>query len=67
MLLAETVTTTGVPAIICTILLIATVIAFILGLAEALGLYSIRGASGNSRFATLVVAVVLLVIYVIVC
>ncbi len=29
--------TAGIPPIICTILLIATVIAFILGLAEALG------------------------------
>ena len=60
--------TTGIPPIICTILLIATVIAFILGLAEALGFFSVRGTvTGNGRFGTLVVAVVLLVVYVIVC
>ena len=67
MLLAAT-DTTGIPPIICTILLIATVIAFILGLLEALGFYSLRGVStGNGRFGTLVVAVILLVVYVILC
>lgn len=66
--LAAESSTGGIPPIICTILLIATVIAFILGLAEALGFYSVRGnVTGNGRFGTLVVAVVLLVVYVIVC
>lgn len=67
MLLAAA-TTAGIPPIICTILLIATVIAFILGLAEALGAYSFRGnVVGNGRFGTLVVAVILLVIYILAC
>jgi len=72
MLLAHTLsqasTNAGIPPIICTILLIATVIAFILGLAEVLGFYSIRGnVTGNGRFGTLVVAVILLVVYVLAC
>lgn len=67
-LLAAAAETTGVPSIICTILLIATIIAFILGLAEVLGIYSFRGArTGNGRFAGLVVALVLLVIYIVLC
>lgn len=58
----------GLPAIICTILLIATVIAFILGLLEVLGVYSLNGArAGGGRFATLIVGVILLVVYVIAC
>lgn len=68
MLLAASHAATGIPPIICTILLIATVVAFILGLLEALGFYSLRGAAtGNGRFGTLVVAVILLVVYVILC
>lgn len=66
--LAATASTAGIPPIICTILLIATVIAFILGLVEALGIYSLGGVrTGNSRFGTLVVAIILLVVYVIAC
>lgn len=68
MLLAEvTKNANGVPDIICTILLIATVIAFVLGLAEALGVFSLGERVGNARFGTLVVAVVLLIVYVILC
>ena len=54
----------GGAGILCTILLIATVIAVIIGLAEVLGLYS-TGVGG--RFGALVVAVILLVVYFIVC
>lgn len=61
MLLAAT--TAGVPAIICTLLLIATIIAFILGFAEALGLTRYTG----SKFGTLVLAVVLLVVLIVLC
>lgn len=56
--------TAGGAGILCTILLIATVIAVIIGLAEVLGLYS-TGVGG--RFGALVVAVILLVVYFIVC
>lgn len=60
--------TAGIPPIICTLLLIATVIAFIIGLAEVLGLFSLGGTrTGNGRFGTLVVAVILLVVYIIAC
>lgn len=52
--------------ILCTILLIATIIAFIIGLAEALGVVNLTGGRAG-RFGTLVVAVVLLVIYLVVC
>lgn len=59
---------TGVPPIICTILLIATVIAFILGLLEVLGLYTLGAVRGGTgRFGSLVVAIILLVVYVIAC
>lgn len=63
MLLAAT-TATGGAGILCTILLVATVIALIVGLAELLGFFS-TGIGG--RFGALVVAVILLVVYVIVC
>jgi hypothetical protein len=54
--------------ILCTILLVATVIAFILALAEVLGFYSVGGTrAGAGRFGTLVVFVILLVVYLIVC
>lgn len=54
--------------ILCTILLIATIIAFIVGLAEVLGVYSLGGTRvGGSRFSALVVAVILLVIYIVLC
>lgn len=52
--------------ILCTILLIATIIAFIIGLAEVLGI----GGFGNrlgGRFNAIVVAVILLVVYLVVC
>lgn len=62
-LLAATAASGGV-GILCTILLIATVIAVIVGLAEVLGLFS-TGVGG--RFGALVVAVILLVVYLIVC
>jgi hypothetical protein len=64
-LLAAVDTAHGVPPILCTILLIATIIAFILGLAEALGFYSLPG--GAQRFSSIVVAVILLVVYVVLC
>lgn len=68
MLLAVSEAATGVPSIICTLLLIATVVAFLLGLLEVLGLYSVGGTrAGNGRFGTLVVAVILLIIYVVIC
>jgi hypothetical protein len=60
-------TTTGIPPIICTILLIATVIAFILGFAELLGLFALGWSGRTARFHTLVLAVILLVIYVLAC
>lgn len=54
--------------ILCTILLVATVVAFVLALAEVLGLYSIGGTrAGAGRFGTLVVFVILLVVYLLVC
>lgn len=54
--------------ILCTILLIATIIAFIIGLAEVLGIYSLGGnRAGAGRFGSIIVAVVLLVIYVVLC
>lgn len=54
--------------ILCTILLVATIIAFVIGLAEVLGLYSIGGTrAGNGRFSSIVVAVILLVVYLVVC
>lgn len=59
---------TGIPAIICTLLLVVTVIAFLLGLLEVLGVYSVGGTrAGTGRFGTLVLAVILLIIYVIIC
>lgn len=68
MLLAAAETATGVPAIICTLLLIATVVAFFLGLLEVLGVYSLGGSrAGAGRFGTLVVAAILLIVYVILC
>ena len=62
--LAAVATTSGIPPILCTILLIATIIAFVLGLAEALGLHTFRT---GQRFGSLIVAVVLLVVYVVIC
>lgn len=56
--------TAGGAGILCTILLIATVIAFIIGLAELLGFYS-TGVGG--RYGALVLSIVLLVVYLIVC
>ena len=68
MILAAAAGVTGIPPIICTILLIATIIAFILGLLEAVGVYAVGSARvGNGRFGTLVVAVILLVVYIVLC
>lgn len=57
--------------ILCTILLIATIIALIIGLAELIGLNVIGRLGGtspvSSRFAPLVVGIILLVVYVVVC
>lgn len=53
--------------ILCTILLIATIIAFVVGLAEAIGVTHLTGRVGNGRFGTLLIAVVLLVVYLVVC
>lgn len=53
--------------ILCTILLFATIIAFIVGLAEVLGFGFLGGRLGNSRFSALVVFVVLLIAYVLFC
>lgn len=69
MLLAHTLaaqSTAEGTGILCTILLIATVIAFIIGLTEAIGLTRFTG-TGNGRFSTLLIAIVLLVVYLIVC
>ena len=63
MILAATAAAAGIPPIICTILLIATIIAFIIGLVEVLGIRTFSG----SRFGTLIVAVILLVVYVVLC
>lgn len=52
--------------LLCSLLLIATIIAFILGFCEALGITRFTGA-GNTRFGTLVLAVILLVVYLVVC
>lgn len=57
----------GVPTIICTLLLIATIIAFILGLAQALGVAIPGNRLGTSRFGVLLVAVILLVVYIVLC
>lgn len=54
--------------ILCTILLVATIIAFIIGLAEVLGVYSLGDArNGTGRFSAIVVAIILLVVYLVVC
>lgn len=60
-------TTTGMPPIICTILLIATIIAFIIGFAELLGIFAAGWSARTGRFGTLVIAVILLVIYIVAC
>lgn len=54
--------------ILCTILLIATVIAFIVGIAQALGVLGGRTTTAPAgRYGTLVLAVILLVVYILVC
>lgn len=63
MLLAAVAGTTAIPPIICTILLIATIIALIVGLAEVFGLRTFTG----SRYGALLVFVVLLVVYIVIC
>lgn len=52
--------------LLCTLLLIATVIAFIVGVAQALGVLGARSTPGG-RYGALVLAVVFLVIYILVC
>ncbi len=57
----------GVPDIVCTLLLIFTIIALVLGALEALGIFSLGSRVGNSRFGTLVVGIILLIVYVVLC
>lgn len=66
MLAASVLAATGAggAGILCTILLIAVIIAVIIGLAELLGLYS-TGIGG--RFGALVVAAILAVVYFVLC
>ena len=54
--------------LICVILLIATIIALIVGLAELIGLGFVGNRLGaNGRFGPLVVGVILLIIYIVLC
>jgi hypothetical protein len=62
-MLADIHTAAGLPPIICTLLLIFTIIALVLGFVELLGF---RRFTGN-RFGALIVGIVLLVIYVVLC
>ena len=66
MLLAAVSTANGT-GILCTILIFATIIAFIVGLAQALGLDGGRLGSAGGRFGGLIVFVILLVAYVLFC
>lgn len=66
MLLAAVNTANG-GEILCTILLFATVIAFILGLVQLLGLDGGRINPAVGRFGGIIVFVVLLVAYVLFC
>lgn len=59
--------TTNGSGILCSVLLIAAIIAVIVGLAEALGLTNFAGGVGNTRFGALLLAVVLVVVYLVVC
>lgn len=59
-------TTAEGTGILCTILLFATIIAFIIGLAQVLGFADRLGTVGG-RFSGLIVFVVLLVAYVLFC
>ena len=53
--------------LLCSILVIGVIIAFILGIAEALGLTSFTARAGAGRFGTLLIAVILLVVYLVLC
>ena len=53
--------------LICVILLIATIIALVVGLAEAIGLGFIGNRLGGSRFGPLVLGVILLIVYIVLC
>lgn len=67
MLLAAVNTANG-EGILCTILLFATIIAFILGLVQLLGFDQGKlGGVFGGRFSTLIVFVVLLVAYALFC
>lgn len=67
MLLAERYADAGVfPEIVCTILLVATVIAILVGLLNAVGVDVFRRAGGG-RWDALVVGVVLMIVYIICC
>lgn len=67
MLLAAVDTANGT-GILCTILLFATIIAFVIGLAQVLGLDFInRVGTAGGRFGGLIVFVVLLIAYVLFC
>ena len=66
MLLAAVSTANGTD-LLCTIMLFATIIAFVVGFASALGLVGDRLGVGNSRFSGLLVFVVMLIAYVLFC
>lgn len=67
MLLAAAAAAPDHSGILCTILLIATIIALIVGLAELIGLGFVGNRLGANRYSPLVVGVILLIIYVVLC
>ena len=62
MLLAAT-TEAGIPPVICTLLLVATIVLFVIGITEALRITSVTG----SRYGALVGFLISLVLYVVLC
>jgi hypothetical protein len=62
-MLAYADTTTGIPPVVCTLLWIAVVVLFIVGLLEAIPVTRFTG----SRFGCLIAAVVALVLLVVLC
>lgn len=69
MTLLAAVNTANGEGILCTILLFATIIAFIIGLCQVLGLDFVTSRVGGAagRFGGLVVFVILLIAYVLFC
>lgn len=57
----------GHAGLLCTVLLVFTLIALIVGLADLLGIRMLGDRTGNGRFAPLLVGVILLVIYLVLC